>query len=359
MTGKSVPIETLPPGVMTRSSYMYPALHRSFLWRMVSYLSFMISSVFIGLLSGPADVVMGTSPPIFQAVSAWLVSVLRRRPFLLEIRDLWPEFAMDMGVLTNPVIIRLARRLERFLYSRADQLLVNSPAYVDYLRGRGIPADRISLIPNGADPGMFEPDSTGNGLRNELGLEGKFLVTYTGALGLANDISTIVRAAERLRDEPGVHILLVGDGMMRPGLESRARELGLTNITFLGSLPKDEIPGILAASDAGLATLQDIPMFRTTYPNKVFDYMAAARPTILGIDGVIREVVEKGHAGVFVPPGNDGALADAILSLSRNRTRSREMGRSGRDYVTRHFDRDTHAEQLESLLGQVVSKATK
>jgi glycosyltransferase involved in cell wall biosynthesis len=279
--------------------------------------------------------------------------VLKRRPFLLEIRDLWPDFAVDMGILHNPLLISLARRLEGFLYARARHIVVNSPAYVTYLLIKGVPQERITLIPNGVDPDMFRPESRGNGLRESLNLSDKFVVTYTGALGLANDIPTVLRAADRLRKENRVHLLLVGDGMMRPHLEEMSRALDLPNVTFLGSRPKAEIPEVLAASDAGLATLKDIPMFRTTYPNKVFDYMAAGRPTVLCIDGVIREVVDTARAGVFAHPGDDRELARAILDLSRNPGKARAMGKAGRIYVVQYFNRRQHAAQLESVLEEL------
>lgn len=336
--------------VVVLRAYTYPALHRSFVWRIVSFLSFMVTSVLAALRAGSVDLVMGTSPPIFQAVSAWLVAVLRRRPFLLEVRDLWPEFAIDIGVLRNPILIALSRWLERFLYRRAMHLLVNSPAYRDYLIGKGVPQEKISLIPNGVDPQMFDPEARGERLRAEWRLDGKFVVTYAGALGLANDIPNILRAADRLRDQPEIHFLLVGDGKERANLEAQAHQLGLTNVTFAGSRPKSEMAEVLAASDACLATLRDIPMFRTTYPNKVFDYMAAGRPTILAIDGVIRQVIEAADGGVFVPPGDDAALAAAVDSLSRNRARSQAMGQAARAYVVEHFNRRQQAAQFAELV---------
>ncbi len=349
--GKGVVREEDVDGVRVLRAYTYPALHRSFVWRVVSFLSFMLTSVWAGLRAGPVDVVMGTSPPIFQAVSAWLVAALRRRPFLLEIRDLWPEFAVDMGVLTNPGLIKLSRGLERFLYNRATHLLVNSPAYRDYLLDKGIPEQKISFIPNGVDPTMFDPEGTGADIRQVYGLEGKFVVTYAGALGLANDIGTVLQAAEKLQGTASkVHIMLVGDGKERQNLERMAQELALANVTFTGSQPKEEMKRFLAASDAGLATLQDIPMFRTTYPNKVFDYMAAGRPTVLGIDGVIREVVEAAEGGVFVPPGNADALAAALADLSKRPEEARRMGAAARRYVAAHFNRHEHAQAFSQLV---------
>jgi glycosyltransferase involved in cell wall biosynthesis len=340
-------------GIHVLRAYAYSSLHRSFFWRIISFLSFMITSVWVAWRAGPVDVVMGTSPPVFQAISAWLLSVIRRRPFLLEIRDLWPEFAIGMGVLTNPLLIALSRWLERFLYAQAFHILVNSPAYRDYLIKKGIPALKISLIPNGVDPNMFDPTAKGERIRQELGLDGQFVVTYAGALGLANDISTILRAAERLRDQPQIHFLLVGDGIERRNLESLAEQLNLPNVTFTGSRPKSEMPEILATSDACFAILQDIPMFRTTYPNKVFDYMAAGRPTILVIDGVIRQVIEAAAGGIFVPPGDDAVLAAAIASLSQNHQRAQEMGAAARAYVVEHFNRYQQAVEFMKLIQRI------
>lgn len=337
-------------GIRVLRAYTYPALHRSFIWRVFSFISFMVTAVWAGLRAGPIDLVMGTTPPIFQAVSAWIVSALRRRPFLLEIRDLWPEFAIDMGVLRNPLLIKASRWLEKFLYARATHLLVNSPAYRDYLISKGVPAAKISFIPNGVAPEMFDPQATGRAMRDRWNLNGHFVVTYAGALGLANDIPTILAAANKLRDNEQIHFLLVGDGKERPNLETQAHQLGLKNVTFTGSLPKTQMGDVLAASNACVATLQNIPMFKTTYPNKVFDYMAAGRPTILAIDGVIRDVIEAAQGGVFVPPGDKQALAESVLALAQDPALVKTMGASARTYVEQHFNRLNQAENFVELL---------
>lgn len=346
-------------GVRVLRAYTYPALHCSFIWRIISFLSFMVMSVWAGLRAGPVDLVMGTSPPIFQAVSAWLVAVLRRKPFLLEIRDLWPEFAIDMGVLKNPVLIWLSRWLEGFLYTRATHLLVNSPAYRAYLINKGIPAAKVSLISNGVDPDMFTPGADGKTIRQRWNVDSHFVVTYAGALGLANDIPVILQAAAQVQSEDRIRFLLVGDGKERTALEAQAKQMGLNNVIFTGSQPKSEMPAILAASDACIAILQNIPLFRTTYPNKVFDYMAAGRPTLLVIDGVIREVIEAAQGGVFVPPGNANALAEAVCSLSRDREAARRMGASARAYVVDYFNRHRQADQFVALIQDIVRGAPK
>jgi glycosyltransferase involved in cell wall biosynthesis len=278
---------------------------------------------------------------------------------LLEIRDLWPEFAISLGVLQNPVLIAMSYWLERFLYARATHIVVNSPAYVDYLVHKSVPETKISLIANGVDPTMFDPQADGHTIREELALGDKFVVTYAGALGLANDIDTILRAAVQLREEPTIHFLLVGDGKERSNLERQVHTLALPNVTFTGSRPKTHMPAVLAASNACVATLKNIPMFRTTYPNKVFDYMAAGRPTILAIDGVIRHVVETARGGIYVSPGNDAALAAAVRRLHHDRTQGHAMGTAARTYVSEHFNRHRQAEQFIELVQHLITKAKR
>ncbi|HSM25739.1 MAG TPA: glycosyltransferase family 4 protein, partial [Anaerolineaceae bacterium] len=280
-------------GVRILRSSMVSAIHRSYFWRILSFFSFMFSSIIAAMRVKDVDLIMGTSPPIFQAFSAWLVAFIRRKPFLLEIRDLWPEFIVSMGVFKNPVIIRMARMLEMFLYRRATHILVNSPAYKEYIQTKGISAEKITFIPYGADVSMFHPAVEASDIRTEISLQDKFLVLYTGAMGQANDIYTILRAAKHLHEHKNIQIVLFGDGKERPKLEAETTKLGLDNVTFAGVRPKYQIPAIVASADVCLAILQDIPMFRTTYPNKVFDYMSAGKATILVIDGVIRRVIEE------------------------------------------------------------------
>jgi glycosyltransferase involved in cell wall biosynthesis len=261
-----------------------------------------------------------------------------------------------MGVLKNPVLIWMARKLERFLYARANHILVNSPAYRDYLIDMGIPAAKISFIANGVDPEMFHVDKSVGHLRKEFQLQGKYIVTYAGAMGMANNLEVVIEAATLLKDIPEVHFLMVGDGKDRVKLEELAKEQNVTNMTFTGSRPKSQMPEILAESDACLAVLMDIPLFRTTYPNKVFDYMAASRPVVLAIDGVIRQVIEAADGGIPVPPGNPNAMADAIRSLYSNRPRSEQMGRLAREYVVKFFDRNQQARQFGELMRQIGSQ---
>ena len=326
----------------------YSALHRSFVHRIFSFFSFMASSFLLGLKVRQVDLVWGTSPPIFQGVTAWCLALLKRVPFLFEVRDLWPAFAIQVGVLRNPILIRLSRWLERFLYRRAERVMVNSPGFVEHVQGGG--ARRVELVPNGVDTAMFDPYANGIAFRQDHGLEGRFVVLYAGAHGLSNDLNIVLQAAQRLLNQPKVSIVLLGDGKEKPALMAQADESGLTNVHFLPPVPKAGMAEALAAADACLAILKPIPLYATVYPNKVFDYMAAGRPVILAIDGVIRQVVEQADGGIFSPPGDPAALAQAILHLMEDPQQARQMGLNARAYVETHFDRAALALHLAEIV---------
>jgi len=257
-------------------------------------------------------------------------------------------------VIRNPVVIALARWLERFLYARATHILVNSPAYKEYMVDRGVPANKITYIPYGTDVDMFNPSVDGLAVRRKLGLEDKFVVLYAGALGQANDIYTVLCAAKHLNDEKHIRFVFWGDGKERPNLQSEAERLKLDNVIFAGVCPKKEMPFVIASSDVCLAILQNVPMFRTTYPNKVFDYMAAARATVLVIDGVIRQVIESSEGGVFVEPGDHESLAATILELSKDPQRVRRMGENARLYLVKNLDRRDKLDETLQLLQKLV-----
>lgn len=338
------------PNITVLRASVYSAHHKSFVHRMIAFLSFMVSSFWLGLGLEDVDLVWGTSPPIFQGVTAWALARSKGAKFLFEVRDLWPQFAVAVGVLRHPWLICASEWLERSLYRHADRVMVNSPGFREHVERRG--AKRVDLIPNGADPSMFDPADDGASFRTRYLLADRFVVLYAGAHGLSNDLGVVLQAAKRLT-ESNIHIVLLGDGKEKPALQAQAKAMGLTNVTFAPAVPKAEMPDALAAADACVAILKPLEEYKTTYPNKVFDYMAAGRPVVLAIDGVIREVVEAAGCGIFVPPGDANALAGAILALAADRAKARQMGLAGRAYLEQHFSRAALAERLTRLLEEM------
>lgn len=339
-------------GITILRTFTYKALHKNFIHRVFSFLSFMFSSFWVGLGVKNVDVVWGTSPPIFQGWTAWLLARLKRARFLLEIRDLWPAFAIAIGVLKNRTLIHLSLWLERFLYLRADQLVVNSPGFIEHINSRG--GRNIRLIPNGADPELFAYRQTDGDLRVEQGWHDRFVVLYAGAHGISNDLETVLLAADILKMDARILFVLVGDGKEKSNLQALAARMMLNNVVFLPPVAKTGMAKVLAASDACIAILKPLDWYKTTYPNKVFDYMAAGRPVILAIDGVSRQVVESAGAGIFVTPGNPQELAQAVLRLADDPQTARQMGMAGRAYILQNLNREKIADDLNALLNEIL-----
>ena len=341
-------------GYQVLRTWTYDGYHRSYAHRVVSFLTYMVSSLIGGMLLRRVDVVVACTPPFFTGVSGYLLSLRHRATYVYELRDLWSEVAFQLGMVKNGAVVALVRKLERFLYGRARAMVINTPGFLEPLVRAGVSRERIHLVPNGIDIELFRPmPEARERLRAEQGVNGQFVAMYAGSLGKANDIDTILAAADLLRGDPDVVFWLLGDGKDRPRLEARARELRLTNVRFLGSQPKQRVPEYIAACDAGVATLLDIPLFRTVYPNKVFDYMGGARPTVLAIDGVIHDVMDAARGGVFVAPQQARALADGVLALKRDPAGARAMGDRARRYVEEHFDRRTVMRQMCAVLEQL------
>jgi glycosyltransferase involved in cell wall biosynthesis len=315
----------------------------------LSFLSFMFSSFAAALQVRDVDVVWGTTPPLFQGATAWLVARLKRAAFVFEVRDLWPAFAVAVGVLRNPLLIALAEALERFLYRHADRLVVNSPGYVEHVLQRG--ARQVDLVPNGVDVSMFD--------RNRPDLPSARRTVCTASSSPCTPVRSGCRTiwASCLRRQRSCKMTRgLRSSCWAMAKNARRSRRGpacsaLATCTSCRRSPRTRWTA-LAAADACIAILKPLDVYKTTYPNKVFDYMAAGRPVVLAIDGVIRRVIEEAGAGVFVPPGDAAALAAAIRGLAANRASGRAMGRSGRAYVGKHFDRGTLAGVLEQLMRQ-------
>jgi len=350
--GKFLVRETID-GINIIRTYTFPGLQESFKRRIISFLTFMMSSIIGGLSVGKTDVVIASSPQIFVGISGHLLSKIKRVPFLLEIRDLWPKFAIDIGVLKSQLIIKLSVSLEKYIYKKADYFIINSPGFYDHLEKSGIERKKIFLVPNGVDTKIFSPSDKHNWVRKELGLNEDFVVLYSGAHGLANSLKTVIESARLLQCQSDIKIIFVGDGKEKRNLIQLRDKYKLNNVIFVDAQPKRKMPDYCNAADVCLAILKKLDSFKTTYPNKLFDYMACGRPTILAIDGVAREVLEKARAGEFVEPENPQQLASTILKFYNNRDLIKEYGINARSYVEEHFDREKIAEKFNNILNEI------
>ncbi|THH34560.1 glycosyltransferase family 4 protein [Neolewinella litorea] len=337
------------------------AYNRGFLGRLWGYFSFVLSSLYGGLfkVKKDYDIILVTSPPLFVGITALLLSLIRRKPFVFEVRDLWPESAIDTGVLRNEVIIRLAYWFEALMYRKASLINVLTPAFrTTLLNKKGVPAEKVIFIPNAADFSLAEnvlSDFDRMDFRRKRGWEGRFVITYVGAHGVANHLIQLIEAAEIVADIP-VHFVLIGDGMEKPNLRKEVSRRGLKNVEFIDPVPKSEVFRYIAASEFGASVLKRVDTFKTIYSNKTFDYMSCRRPVLLLIDGVSRELVETAGCGVYAEPENIDDIARKIREIFRTTEEERAvMGASGYAHARTHFDREKLALEYEQALARVLS----
>jgi glycosyltransferase involved in cell wall biosynthesis len=332
--------------------------NKSFLGRMWGYISFVLSSMWAGTfkVKGKYDLILVTSPPLFVGITALWLSMIKRIPFIFEIRDLWPESAIDTGVLTNKWIIRMAYWFEKVIYKKAARINVLTPAFRNTLLDKkNVPADKICYIPNAADFRLSDhllATFDAQAFRKEHGLEDKFIITYVGAHGVANHLIQLLQAAELLKDTP-VLFQLIGDGMQKAMLKEQAKQMGLSNVRFIDAVPKQEVFKYILASDLGTSVLKRIDTFKTIYSNKTFDYMACKKPVLLVIDGVSRELVEKANCGVFAEPEMPEDIAQKIKMYLNNPALINEQGENGYQYAKQNFDRNILAHKYLAELQSV------
>jgi len=330
----------------------------NFLGRLWGYFSFVFSGTYAGIfkIKGKYDLILVTSPPLFVGITAYVISKIKGIPFVFEVRDLWPESAIDTGVLKNKAIIKFSFWFEKFIYSRAKLINVLTPAFYKILRDqKNIPENKLIMIPNAADF-VLSDDLLRNFnrevFRREHGFENKFVITYVGAHGVANVLDQILDAAILLKDT-SVHFVLVGSGMKKESLIKRANQQKITNVQFYDSVPKNEVFKFILASEMGTSVLLKNDTFKTVYSNKTFDYMSCKKPIIMAIDGVSRELLEQADAGVFVEPENPNDYAVKVRAYLDNNQLLNKQGENGYSYAKQNFDRNVLAlkylEELENI----------
>ena len=323
--------------------------------RTANYLSYLAAAVPAGLLERRPDVVIATSPQFFCGWAGVLVGQLRRRPVLLEIRDLWPESIAAVDAMRSRTALRLLELLERGMYRAARRIVTVGDGYRERLIERGVEPHRISVVMNGVDRKRFFPREADRDLAGRLGVAGRFVVTYCGTIGLAHGLDVVLRAGALLagRGRADIVFLLVGDGARFEALRGAAARDRLDNVIFAGRLDTRDIPGVLSLSDACLVHLRSSPTFTTVMPSKIFEAAAMARPVILGVDGFARTFVEEAGCGLCIEPENEHDLVGAVLRLSADAALRARLGRAGLD-LAGACDRD----RLAGRYLEVIARAT-
>ncbi|MFM2395284.1 MAG: hypothetical protein RLZZ546_3267, partial [Bacteroidota bacterium] len=350
-------------GVVVQRCHVSESYNSGFIGRLWGYFSFVFSSIWAGIfkVKGKYDVILVTSPPLFVGITAYVLSKIKKTPFVFEIRDLWPESAIDTGVVTNKWIIKFAYWFEAFIYKKAKLINVLTPAFRDVLIDKKkVPSDKVIFIPNAADFSLSDEvlstfDSTS--FRKANGWHDKFVITYVGAHGVANHLIQVLDTAALLKEShPDVLFVLIGSGMQKNDLIKSKEERKLDNVLFLDSVPKKEIFKYILASDFGMSVLKKVDTFKTIYSNKTFDYMACKKPLFLLIDGVSRKLVEDANCGIYVEPENPEAFEEAILKFKNNKNEIMKMGLNGYNYAKLNFDRIKLADQYITLINKSINK---
>lgn len=335
-------------------TFTYSDIHRGYAKRLLSFLSFSLTCP-LGLFSiAKPDIVIGSSPPIFPIFSAWVICKLRRIPFVMEVRDLWPESAIQMGILKSKLLIKIMQWMERILYNQSYKIIALTEGIKNDICRRGWIDKKIVLVNCGVDINKLYPDNESRvQIRKTYNLENKKIVLYFGALGEANNIGVILRAAKHLKSYEDICFMLIGDGMQSQQIMQKMKELHLENVIIHKPVPKDQARAYINAADICVVTLLDIPLFSGALPTKMLDYMACGKPVLCGVRGEAKRVVEESNAGFAFESNNDKQLSELILDLIENNNTAIMMGKNGIEFVQDKFS----ASKMFGLIEEVVINA--
>lgn len=346
-------------GIHVVRTLLVPLPNRKPHERILNYTSFWLSSCLAGTFFHRPDVIIATSPQLLVGLTGWWMGPVKCTPWILEVRDLWPDAIIASGVGNQASLLaRSLRFLSGFLYRSCDHVVVVTPAFREELiRNWNISPEKISVVENGVETNLFIADGDTHEVKTAMGLNGKFVVSCIGTLGLAHGLSIVLQAAARLQKPfPDIIFLFVGEGADKERLMELARDQGLSNIRFQPQQPREDIPALIRASDLCLVLLKKAEVFKTVIPTKMLEFMACGRPVILGVNGQARQVLDNAKAGIFTEPEDPVALTQAVTHLYKDAKLRETLGRNGRRYIVEHLSRKQTAKVYTDVLEKVVLK---
>jgi colanic acid biosynthesis glycosyl transferase WcaI len=344
-------------GIRTIRVWTYIAANEGTIKRIGNFLSYMVSATLAGLLIKRPDVVIATSPQFFCGWAGFFVAWLKCKPFILEIRDLWPETISAIGAIGNQRVLRILEYLERRLYAAATHIVTVGDGYKAKLVEKKVASNDITVITNGADLDLFNPRKPNAELIKRYGLKGRFVCAYVGTIGMCSGLDVVLRAAQVFKEmgHDNFRFLMVGDGAEKSVLEQKASDQGLDNVIFSGRQPKELVPNFISIADACLIHLKKLELFRTVLPSKIFEAMAMAKPVILGVEGNAADLICGSDTGICIEPENELELVAAIKRLAVEGQQAWRFGRNGRTYVIKYFNRDTLANDYLKLMHRILA----
>lgn len=339
-------------GIHTIRVWSFISANEGFALRIADYLSFMVSAIIAAFFVRRFDVVIGTSPQFFTVVAAWVTALIRRKPWVFELRDIWPESIRAVGAMKSSKILDLFEKLELFLYRKADHIVVVTESFRKTLTQRGIDTAKISVVTNGADLSLYEPVAKDQSILQALNLQDKFVVGYIGTHGMAHALETVLEAARIASKSPAgkqIVFLLLGDGARKRHLVEQARLMQLQNVIFLDSVAKDEVAKYWSILDAAVIHLRNVHLFETVIPSKMFEAMAMGIPILLGLRGEAADIIRISGAGICFEPENAQSLAQATLDLVARPDNVSNISEAGRRSA-KLFDRKVLAHRMLTIL---------
>lgn len=335
-------------------TYVFASPRKTLIARLANYLSFAFSALLGFAFVRRPDVILLTIPPLFLGATGLIYKFVMRSPLVLDVRDLWPQAAVGLGELKESFLTRALTRLEMLFYRKSDRVTVVTRGIQESLVSRGIQESKVRLVTNGVNTDIFCMAARGPNPYERLGLGRKFIVAYTGVIGIQHGLAYVARAASMLSGQRDIAFVFIGGGVKKEELRNEAERHRLENIHFLKDQPLESLVGFLSHSHAGLATLRNLPFCNGIILVKMFSYMACSLPVVLAGYGESRGILEEAGAGLCVEPENPAHLADAVWTLYKDRERGKRLGALGREYVKRHYSRRAVADKMEKVLREVV-----
>ena len=336
----------------------YLSANSGFLRRILNYISYMVSAILFCRMVKHPDIVVSTSPQFFCGMAGYFVSILHRCPWVLEIRDLWPESIVAVGAIKNRHVISLLEKIESFLYKKSDHIVSVTQSFKKHISNRDIPEERISVLTNGADTDYFIPSRNKTELLHELSLDGKFIVSYIGTHGMAHGLDTLLDAAILLRNHSDIHFMLIGSGSEREKLLKKMAGEKLVNVSMLPQQPKDKVKDFITISGACIVHLKKKDLFKTVIPSKIFEAMAMERPIILGVEGESKDIIQNAGCGLCIEPENARQLSEAIMYLKEHPDEAAGLGKNGKKAVIEKYSRESISVAYAKLLSGIACTPT-
>ncbi|MBU1083578.1 MAG: glycosyltransferase family 4 protein [Candidatus Omnitrophica bacterium] len=349
-------MEETRDGVRIWRHWLYATPNEGILKKTLAHISFMVSLICLSLFRGKRpDVIIVSSPNFFSVISTYILSGVRRVPYIFEVRDLWPGIFIDLGVLKNKYLIKILESVELFLYRKSAAVVPVTNEFARDIERRGISSDKIEVITNGADLDTCRLSPINTLLRSQLGIpEDNFVISYTGAHGISHGLRKVLEAAEYLKDEKDISFVFVGEGAVKKELVKTAEKKGLKNVIFLPGRKREEAVELYRVADVCLVPLRDVPGFNAFIPSKMFEIMACGKPIIASLKGESADILERSEAALVIPPEDPEELVKAVRILKGDPARCAQMGEKGRRFAEEHYDRKKLAGRYLELMGKVV-----